>query len=365
MKILFLANHFNTGGITSYLITLTRALTGRGHKVCVATSGGNMVSALELMGAKHVCFGFNVKSEIHPALFLQVPRLTGLIRNEKIDIIHAQTRVTQMGAALASKFSGVPYVSTCHGFFKPHPGRLLLALWGRRVIAISAPVHDHLTQDFHLPVKQIALIPNGIDLQLFTPIEQAARIELRRHWQLADFPTVGIVARLSDVKGHEFLIDAMPQVLSVIPNAKCLIFGDGPLESSLKAKVKSLALEDSIKFYPVVNRTAEILPLIDIFVMPSLQEGLGLAVLEAAAMGIPAVVSRVGGLPDVVKDGITGILVPSKDSRAIAQAIITLLSDPGYTKTLGQNARDFVCKRFSADVMSEGTLLMYKNILDK
>ena len=365
MTILFLANHFNTGGITTYLMTLARGLIQRGHKVYVATSGGNMVTALEALGAAHVTYNFNVKCEVHPRVFILAPRLAALIKNEKIDIIHAQTRVTQMSAALASRLSGVPYVSTCHGFFKPHPGRRLLPLWGRCVIAISAPVNNHLMHDFHLSPDQTALIPNGIDLQLFTPLEPSAQINLRQRWNVGDCPTVGIVARLSAVKGHAFLIDAMLKVRASIPNVKCLIFGSGSLESSLKEKVQAIGLEAVVKFYPVVNRTSEVLPLIDIFVQPSLQEGLGLAVLEAAAMGIPAIASRVGGLPDVVKDGQTGIFVPPKDSKTLAQAIITLFSDPAQIKTLGQNARAFAIKNFSAEIMTTATLAMYKGVLER
>ena len=365
MTILLLANHSNTGGITTYLMTLTRAFIARGHRVVLASSGGNMVPEIEKLGAIHVCFGFDLKCEVHPRVFFQSFRLADLIRDHKVDIIHAQTRVTQMSAALASRLSGIPYVSTCHGFFKPHLGRRILPLWGQRVIAVSAPVKEHLIRDFKLPVKAVALIANGIDLGSFTPLLPEARTTLRRQWGVPDSPVVGIVARLSDVKGHQFLIEAMPRVLDVIPTAKCFIFGNGPLEAALKAMVKTRGLDAAVLFYPVVNRTAEVLPLLDVFVMPSLQEGLGLAVLEAAAMSIPAVASRVGGLIDAVQDKYTGLLVGPGDPAALAKAIIVLLSDKKRARSMGENARDFVVRNFSAETMAEATLSAYQSVISE
>ncbi|MBF0593674.1 MAG: glycosyltransferase family 4 protein [Candidatus Omnitrophica bacterium] len=363
MKVLFLANHFNTGGITTYIMTLSRALIGRGHSVLVASSGGNMVGDLELLGARHVPFAFNVKCDIHPRVLFILPRLGAMIRRERVGIIHAQTRFTQVNAALASRLCGVPYVTTCHGFFNPHWGRRLLPLWGRRVIAVSAPVERHLLSDLRVASAGIALIPNGIDPARFVLPEDKARVDLRHQWGLGDEPLVGIIARLSDVKGHRFLIDAMPMVLAKHPRAKCLIFGDGPMENALKALAKERGLGTSVIFYPVVNRTCEILPLLDVFVMPSLQEGLGLSVLEAAAMGIPAVVSRVGGLPDIVKEGVTGLLVEPADSKALAHAISSLLTDKARALAMGRNAREFVLNNFSADKMVDETLQIYTSIV--
>ncbi len=365
MKILFLANHFNAGGITTYLLTLTRAFTGSGHQVIVASSGGNMVADLEASGAHHVLFPFNVKCEVHPGLFALAPRLAALVRNEQVDIIHAQTRVTQMCAALASGLSRVPFVSTCHGFFRPHLGRRIMPLWGAKVIAVSAPVREHLIRDFHLSVDRIASIANGIDLERFVPPEEEARRALRTQWGLASEPTLGIIARLSDVKGHEFLIQAMPLILAQFPDAKCLIFGDGPMEEDLKAEVRRNGLENNIRFYPVVNKTAEVLPLLDVFVMPSLQEGLGLSVLEAAAMSIPAVVSRVGGLPEVVRDNVTGFLVPSRDPLALARAVIILFADISRARAMGAKAREFAAAHFSAAPMADRTMGLYRSVTGK
>jgi glycosyltransferase involved in cell wall biosynthesis len=363
MTVLFLANHFNTGGITTYIQTLARALIARGHTVIAGSSGGNMVPRLEALGARHVHLELNIKSEAHPRIWTQVPRMAGLIRTAGVDIVHAQTRVTQMSAALTAIVTGVPYVSTCHGFFNPHPGRRLFPLWGRRVIAISSPVREHLRRDLGVSSSKIVLVPNGIDLEQFTPLDREGIAARRRQWDLGGGPTLGIVARLSDVKGHEYLVEAMPQILKAVPNAVCLIFGDGPQASKIKAQIESLGLSAAVRMFPVIDRTAEVLPLMDVFVMPSVQEGLGLAVIEAAAMGVPAVVSRVGGLPDVVSDGETGLLVPSRDPQALAQAVVALLSDPGRARRMGLRARETACRTFSGTVMADATIDIYRQVL--
>ncbi|NTV29355.1 MAG: glycosyltransferase family 4 protein [Candidatus Omnitrophica bacterium] len=363
MRIVLLANHLNVGGISSYVITLGRGLVSRGHQVFVATSGGSLVSKLQKSGIRCVSLNVRMKSEINPFLFGNIPRLLALLKAENIDLMHAQTRVTAMLAASSSIFCGVPYMTTCHGYFKPHWGRRLVPLWGRRVIAISRPVVDHLTRDMEVRPEKIVLVPNGIDLNAFRPLSDAERQALRDRWGLGREPVVGIVARLSDVKGHAFLIDAVAQVRKVFPDVKCLIFGDGPLETELKQRVQTLGLKDAVLFYPVINRTSEVLGLLDVFVMPSLSEGLGLSAMEAMASGLPTVASGVGGLLDLIQDGVTGRLVPPKDPTALALVIQDVLADRVRARDMGEKARFFIATNYSQEKMLDGTLGVYRTVL--
>ncbi|MBF0122319.1 MAG: glycosyltransferase family 4 protein [Candidatus Omnitrophica bacterium] len=363
MRILFLANHFNTGGITSYVMTLARGLLRKGHHVVVASSGGDRVSECEFGGMRHVMASLRVKCAVHPNIFLSLPKLLRLVKDEKIDIIHAHTRSTQVCAAMLSRLAGIPVVSTCHGFFKPHWGRRTFPLWGKAVIAISPQVATHLTKDLCVEKKDVTVVANGIDLDNFHPEDLLKKADHRRRWDLSDGPVIGIVARLSDVKGHCYLIDAMTDVLKIFPKVQCLIVGVGPEEKRLKEQVRSKGLEQSVCFLNVVNKTSELVPLLDIFILPSLQEGLGLSAMEAGACGVPVIASRVGGIPEVVVDGETGILVPSRDSKALADAIIRLLGDPAKMLVLGQRARQVVAERFSSDRMVERTIEVYQKVL--
>lgn len=364
MTILLLANHLDAGGIASYVATLAREFVRRGDRVIVASAGGSLVPSLDPAGVKHVPFSFRVKSGIHPCIFLQIPALVRLVQKERVQIIHAQTRVTQTAAALVSRLTGVPYVSTCHGFFRPHWGRRILSLWGKKVIAISFPVKEHLLHDLGVSGDKVVLVSNGIDLSRFQPSTDSERQALRVRWGIEhDAPVVGIVARFSDVKGHQYLIEAMPEVLAGFPRTTCLLFGQGPLEGVLKEMVRQKGLEKKILFYPVVDQTAVVLPLLDICVMPSVQEGLGLSALEAGAMEIPTVASRVGGLPEVVRDGETGLLVPSRDPKALAAAMLTLLADLPRARLMGKKARVFVNEHYNAQRMADETRVVYGGAL--
>jgi glycosyltransferase involved in cell wall biosynthesis len=364
MKILLLANHFNTGGISTYLLTLIKGYAAGGHRVYVATSGGGCVTEAEALGARHVCIpGLKVKCEWHPGLFFAAKDLERLVKSESIDIIHAQTRVTQSVAAFVGVLTGCPYVSTCHGFFKAHISRILFPLWGRRAIAISGPVAKHLTKDLGVPVSKVVSVPNGIDSQKFFPDTSQECHVLRERFGVGSSPLVGIIARLSDVKGHCYLIQAMNELVHGMPGVMCLIVGEGPLEKELKEQVSHLHLEASVKFIKINGKPAEILPMFDVFVMPSLQEGLGLSVMEAQSCGVPVVASRVGGLVEAIKDGETGILVPPRDHLALADAIMKILADKDLASRFAIAGRERIVKHFSVDQMVDRTLAVYEDVL--
>jgi glycosyltransferase involved in cell wall biosynthesis len=362
LNVLLTANHLNTGGISTYILTLARGLTALGHRVYVLTGGGNLVERIEAEGIKHLSLGFRTKSEVDPRIYLSLPRVVALIRSERIDVVHAQTRVTQVMAHFLSRQTGVPFISTCHGFFKPRFFRRLFPCWGRQVIAISGPVREHLINDFHVDPAKVVLIPNGIDLVQFTILPLDTKKEIRERYGLKGGPIVGIIARLSDVKGHVFLIKAFKEVLSKYPSARLVIVGEGPEEKKLRDLVIELALSKSVDFFKIINRTADLLPIFDVFVMPSLQEGLGLSVLEAQAAGLPVVASRVGGLPDVIEHGQTGLLVEPQNVHGLTAAICELLDHPAKAWDMGRRARLFVESKFSAHQMTQKTLNLYESL---
>jgi len=359
MNILFLTTHANTGGITSYLLTLGEALVKSGHKVLVVSSGGNCVSRFEAVGIRHVQFNIRTKSEVHPKLFFSLGPLKDLIDKEQINIIHAQTRVTQVMGYFLSRLTGVRMVTTCHGFFRPRWFRKFFPCWGEAVIAISKPVAFHLSEDFGVLKNKIHLIPNGIDLNRFAMTNDQMRQESRQKWGISTTPLIGVIARLSDVKGIKVLIEAMPLILKQLPSANLIIAGQGPEESNLKKLTQDLSLTSQVHFKNTINQTPELLAAFDVFVMPSLMEGLGLSVMEAQACGIPVVASSVGGLVDLIVDGKTGFLVESNDAQALAGRIIDVLKDPQHSKLMAKEARANIEEKFSVGQMLQETLKVY------
>ena len=360
MNIVLLANHLNTGGITTYMMTLAQGLIKAGDKVWVISSGGDCEEKIKSMGVILVHMDIKIKSELHPNLWFSIPSLVSFIRKNKIDIIHGQTRVTSIMAAVASYVTHVPYVMTCHGFFKPRFFRLMFPCWGKSVIAISKPVKEHLECGFNIDPKRIALIPNGIDGSNFSSVASTDRRRLRVEKNIIGDPVIGIIARLSAVKGIDVLIFAMPHIVEQFPKVCLWIVGQGDQEAYLKECVLKCDLADHIKFLPAVDQSSALLPLFDVFVMPSLQEGLGLSVMEAQASLVVVVASKVGGLIDLIEDGKTGLLVEPSSHQELAAKIIKVLKDPHLAKAMAVAARENIQMNFSAERMVTDTRRCYE-----
>lgn len=360
MKILFLTTHLNTGGITSYLLALTHGLTNRGHKVYIASAGGNCQAIARSYGAECVDLGFRTKSELDLRIYAKLKDLKTYMLNEGIDVIHAQTRVTQVMGFFLSRMTGRPLITTCHGFFKPHLFRRLFPCWGVGTVAISRPVYQHLVSDFHVNPLQIALVPNGIDCSRFEAVSDEQKIQKRKTWNITSTYVIGIVARLSDVKGIDVLLKTMPLVIKQYPDVLLMIVGEGPEKDKLVSLVEGLNLKRHVRFESIVNQTAEILPVFDVFVMPSRQEGLGLSVMEAQACALPVIASNVGGLVDLIEDGRTGYLVPPGNPKELAKKIIDVLTHIKEAKQAGIAARAVILEKFSMEQMAQATEEVYE-----
>ncbi len=364
MKILYITNHLNIGGITSYVLMLASAMVKKGHAVFLASSGGELTGLFENAGIKYIHIPINTKSEISPKILLSFLRLRKFIKDNGIGIIHVNSRTTQVLAYYLSRSCRIPYLSTCHGFFKVRFSRRKFPCWGAMIIAISEPVKKHLIDDFKLPESNIEVIRNGIDIDKFVSgASIVTKSQARKRLGLKDDEVIGTIGRLSDVKGQRYLIAAMPGIMKHFPRAQLLIVGCGKIKNNLVKLSKNLGVDKNVVFTPALKDTREALAAMDIFVMPSLEEGLGLALMEAMAFGLAVVGTKVGGIIDLVKTGENGILVEPKDSTAIASAVVTLLSDNKKAKELSAAAREYIISNFSQDKMSIGTESLYYKIL--
>ncbi len=365
MKILLITTHLNVGGITSYLFALCRQYVAKGHEVSLVSCGGERQEEFARAGVILVNAAVHTKSELSPRIYFELPRLVQFIRKREIEIIHSHTRVTQFLGQALSFFSGVPFVTTCHGFYRTHWFRKTFPCWGKAVVAISPPVKDHLVNDFKVPQEQVFLINNGIDLESFQAVDDVNREKTRKKFYISQTPVIGMVSRLADVKGHGVLIDAMPLIVAEFPNVLLFLAGDGKMKAQLQAQTASLGITDHVMFASVFNPSGAILSLFDVFVMPSIEEGFGLSGMEAQAAGLPIVASNVGGIPLFVFHEKTGLLVAPKDSVALAAAIIRFLKDPDFGKRIGAQARKFIQENFSSEITAAKTLEMYEKVLQK
>ena len=330
----------------------------------VASSSGDCLLRFSAADIKFVHIPVKTKSEIDPRILYSAFKLDKYIKENNIEIIHANTRVTQVLGCILRKLSGRPYISTCHGFFRNRFFRRAFPCWGQRVIAISQQVAEHLKYDFKVDAAKIEVIHNGIDLNRFSAFEAATKIKAKETFGLSGAPVVGIIARLSDVKGHAYLIEAMKIVIENIPAVKLLIVGEGREEKRLKNLALGLGIENSLFFVPSVKDTTQALAAIDIFVMPSLQEGLGLGLMEAMACGIPVIGSDVGGIKTLIQNNYNGLLVPAANALELAKAISVLLNDTRKFRDLGEKGRIFINKHFSQEEMVLKTEKVYRQCLD-
>ncbi|MBL7157118.1 MAG: glycosyltransferase family 4 protein [Candidatus Omnitrophica bacterium] len=362
MRILILTTHLDIGGVSSYTINLAKGLKKKGFSVYVASSGGELVKTLEENGIPHIFLNIKTKFEFHPKVFFALFKLLMFINENKIDLVHAQTRVTQVAAYLLSRLSKVAYVSTCHGFFKnTRIGRKIFGSWGDYVIAISDAVKDHLVKDLNVKKDKVFLIYNGVDTRAFSGrVGDEEKNILRHSLGFEKSPIIGSVSRLSPVKGLRHLFFAMKDILREIPEARLLLVGEGPSKEYLMELAKNLDIENSVFFALSTTNTQRFLSIIDVFVFYSLEEGLGLSLLEALASGKPCVASSIGGVSSIIEDGVTGILVPPKDTHALKEAVIKILKDKKLSHSLAEKGRRLVKNKFSLDQMLERVVEVYE-----
>ena len=365
MKILFLTTHLNTGGITSYVLTLARGLKKKGHDVYVASSAGDCLYKFEESGINFFRIPIKTKAEINPKIFISYLKLLGFIKREGIQIVHSNTRVTQVLGCLLSNSCGVAHVSTCHGFFKRRLTRMMFPCWPDTVVAISQQVREHLINDLGVDESKITVIHNGIDVDSFSAPAKGQEKQRKQELGLKQGPVVGIVARLSDVKGHIYLIQAMKNVLNKFSDASLLIVGEGKMQGKLIILSRQLGIEKNIIFIASASDTRVVLAAMDVFVMPSVHEGLGLALMEAMAFGLPVIGSNVGGIKSLIQDGYNGILVEPRDVNALSSAIERMLSDMKAAQVMGNNAREFIKNNFDQEEMILNTERGYFKCLKK
>jgi len=366
MRILLLTTHLNIGGIGTYTVTLAKALKLKGLDVCVASSGGVLVPELTAGGVSHIKIDIFTKSELDPKVFAAIFEIRKIVKRLDIDIIHAETRVTQVVAFFVSRLCKVGFVTTCHGFFRKNLGRLLLPAWGERVIAISKAVEDHLLKDFRVNKNKIALIHNGIDIKRFLKdFSEEEKAGLKDRFGVRkDHAIIGTIARFTPDKGHDVILYALYRILKQKPNVQIVFVGEGKERSKIVDLIERLNLsENVILLRPQIN-TVNILSTIDVFMFaPRRKEGLGIVLLEAMASGKPVVATNVGGISSIVEDGVNGFLVEPSRPELLVEPALKLLKQKELYKDMAQVGREIVIQKFSINGMVDRVCEVYRQVI--
>jgi len=363
MKILILTTHMNHGGIAYQIINLAQGLLNMGQEVTIASSGGKLDGLLREKGINTLHIPINTKSELSPRILISLVKLLNNFKSQDIDIVHANTRVTQVLAYLYSSLRKTKYISTAHGFYRPHFTRRLFKLWGHRTIAVSSEVKKHLVEDFKIPASCVDVVYNGIDIPSYG-LSYKAREKIRGDFGLKTGKVIGTIARFSEEKGQEYLVRAFDILIKEDPSLKLFMVGEGRRLPAVRRLIYELGLQKYVVIQPAMA-SGQILPAMDVFCLPSLKEGLGLAILEAQAAGVPVVASMVGGIKEIIEDGETGFLVSPGDYVALSGRIKELLESKELIESFTKKALLRLKQNFSVKKMAEQTLRTYKTILDK
>lgn len=290
------------------------------------------------------------------------------IRAGGYQIVHCHQYTPFLYGRLAAMGTGARVVFTEHGRFHPDRYRYKAALinpvlaWSTSaIVAISAATRRALARYEFMPAGRIRLIYNGIEGLSRNPAGSAA---VRRSLGIpADAFVVGTVSRLDGVKNQRMMIRAFRRVLGQCPDAYLLMVGDGPEREALARLCASLDVAHRVVFTGFIPAPADHLAAMDIFLLSSYTEGTSMTLLEAMSLGIPAVATRVGGNPEIVAEGETGLLVTSDDDADFAEAMVRIRRNPALYEALSRNSRSRFDQHFTVAKMVNQYLGLYKHIL--
>lgn len=299
----------------------------------------------------------------------RLPRaIAAAVRREGVDLIHSHLPDQNFYACLASRLTHCPTVVTYHGAVELKDANTIRGKIKLRVVRHTAArvvvVCDHvrgMLREIGFPAEKLTRIYNGIDPERFAP--GSADGELRR--ELGCGPQtklVGMAANTRATKGHEFFLRAARLVVNCFPDTMFVISGDlhPTFAPPLFQLVEELGLQHCVRFLGFRSDVAQLLPQLDVFVLPSTSEGFPLVVLEAMACARAVVATRCGGTDEMLVDGESGVLVPVRDPGAIARSVCELLRYDGLRMTVGMTARQRVQREFSIDAMLQQYERLYQ-----
>ncbi len=333
------------------------------------------------LGIDVFCLGFKGKGQWLSGIF----HLVEFIKTMKIDLVHTNLYEADIIGGIAARISGVPAISTWASpagqimLFKDQLSinvyKFRLAKFIQKIVyktchnhfvAVSEYVRKTWINDLGIHLARTTVIPRAISSSLLRSESEAAVAETRRSMSLGDsYPVILNVGRLMPQKGQKYIIEAMPDILRSFPKAKLLIAGEGPLRCELENIKKSLGLDGAVFLLGSRNDIKMLHLSSDIFVFPSLSEGFGGALLEAAALGKPCVVADIEPVQEILENGKSGLFIPQHDSQALAQAVIRLSSKKEEAQALGMKARETVCSRHIINNTITKLEALYIQVLNK
>lgn len=355
MKILQVIPYFCFGGAETMCENLTYALKKLGHEVTVVSLYGEHTPISERMeqeGVKILYLDKKLGLDLS-----MVPKLVKIFRAEHLDVVHTHLDVIKYAVA-AAKLAGVKRcVHTVHSVaHKEAEGKLQKLInsvyyklgWSTPV-ALSPEVQETIIDFYGLPPRSVPVIYNGIDL---------SRCREKKCYTLSKPASIIHVGRFDVPKNHAGLLNAFQKLHQVYPDCQLHLLGDGDLRPQIEQQIQKLNIADAVILHGMQGQVHPYLQNADIFVLPSLYEGIPMTIIEAMGTGLPIVASEVGGIPDLVQHEETALVIPC-ETEAIWKACLSLLENQNLREKLGRNAQK-ASRKFSADHMAEEYCAVYR-----
>ena len=349
------------GGQEIRIVAEMLGMKGRGHEVLLATPEEGRIFGRAVHAGIET---FAVRMD-RPAFIKGVFELKRIIKARDVSIINTHSSMDSWIGSIAGRTAGIKVLRTRHisAAIKSDPlKRLIYGPLCDGIITTGEFIKGMLVDELGISPGKIHSIPTGIDAGLFAREDgSTVRAELGIG---PDVPVIGVVAVLRSWKGHAYLMNAMFKVIKEFPDAILLVAGDGPVRANIELWAKSPGLTPNVMVLGHREDAAAVISALDIAVLPSVaSEGIPQFVLQAMAAGKPVIGTSVGGIPEVVKDGVNGLVVPPVDPESLADAMRFLLKDPEKMKRMGEAGRDMFVKGHTKEKMLDDLEALYESIL--
>lgn len=371
-KIVYLHPTLGVGGAEELRLIMLKRLDRSRYDArvcCIGAPGaiGAEIAALgypvDALGRSDRTFDVGTTLAVHSYLRAHAP-----------DIVQCSLFRTNWHGRIAGLLAGVPtLIAEEHGFhdpdvgfhrYSPRLGAFFRAgdrwLAGRTatIVACSNAVADSIAEDEGIPRDRFVVIPNAADPDRLAPTDGRAATRARLAYRDGDI-VVGTVSSLAPVKGHGLLLEAFAGAQRLVPGLRLLIVGDGPARSAIESAIAKLGLAAHVRLAGSVRQLGDLLSAMDIFASATLSEGFGINFVEAMALGVPCVAFRLGGIPEVVVDGETGLLTRPRDVPALSDALVRLATDARLRDKLGRAGRARAAAHFTPDRYAARVMRLY------
>ncbi len=352
------------GGQEIRIITEAEGFIKRGHRIIIAAPPDAMIiKQAKVKGIETVPLSMEKSSVFGP-----IKKLIAIINKHEIDVVNTHSSRDSWLASIAARLSfRKPVIIRTRHLSTPISNNLLSRIvynhLPHKIITTGESIKDSMIENNNFNPDKIVSIPTGIDLEIFKAGKADANIRKTLNIP-ARSPLIGMVSVLRSWKGHIYLLEAIPDVIKKIPNARFLIVGDGPYKDVIEEKIKEMGIGRYIIMTGHREDIPAILSAIDFLIFPSYaNEGVPQAVLQAFAAGRTVIASNVGSISEVVSNNKTGILIPSRSSSVLAKRIIELLKDNGKRKKMAFSGKKFVESRYSLEAMLNKIEKLYNELM--